>query len=545
MHKLTKRRFLMICLIFSMHTAIAQTFTNSTPQIPGWNDSLKRTLDLTAQSLPALSTGTFKLKQVIIHMGNMSDGTVNFSYYAAKLTAPNGAYIYIITGRPNGGSWTFSSSTRHEFDIKFRDNSNLMWPSTTAGSQNAEPWNIGYYKAITNDVFNNFSGINPNGVWTLTIYETSVSNGCRFNDFSLEFGVPYVENNLTSYTVNDNCSSPLCLLSSEITIGTNVGFSDPGSISDLWDPNTTPSCIWNSNRNNSAWFKFIATATTSHITISGVTGSLQTLVVQNTLGICNAANYSVVNGGCPEDAINDTYPSQRYSNGSTSNQQLNLSGLNIGQTYYLVVDGEGGAVSPFYIEISGASNTCTDVLPVEFVNFTSTCQNDGQLISWQTYTETNNDYFTILKSEDGEFFSAITEISGAGNSNVINNYNYLDNEINDNTFYYQIKQTDFDGKFTYSELVNSNCSLSINGNITAYYNKSNSTLAITLNRLENSILKFTVYDMLGRTIITKNQNTNGITKFSLPIDITLDGCYILTINNNDKNEAPVILKFIK
>jgi hypothetical protein len=45
-------------------------------------------------------------------------------------------------------------------------------------------------------------------------------------------------------------------------------------------------------------------------------------------------------------------------------------------------------------------------------------------------------------------------MNGAGNSNSIIMYEYLDNSIeNNNNYYYRLKQTDFDGKFTYSNSI--------------------------------------------------------------------------------------------
>ena len=44
-------------------------------------------------------------------------------------------------------------------------------------------------------------------------------------------------------------------------------------------------------------------------------------------------------------------------------------------------------------------------------------------------------------------------VNGAGNSNTQLNYEYDDFEIMDNICYYRLKQTDYDGKFKYHNLI--------------------------------------------------------------------------------------------
>ena len=46
----------------------------------------------------------------------------------------------------------------------------------------------------------------------------------------------------------------------------------------------------------------------------------------------------------------------------------------------------------------------------------------------------------------------IMKIKGAGNSNNVRNYIAIDNNPSDGTNYYRLKQTDFDGNYSYSEI---------------------------------------------------------------------------------------------
>ena len=57
----------------------------------------------------------------------------------------------------------------------------------------------------------------------------------------------------------------------------------------------------------------------------------------------------------------------------------------------------------------------------------------------------NNDYFTIEKSEDGIYFEAIGEESGAGTTFNESRYSFTDEAPTDGLNYYRLIQTDFDG----------------------------------------------------------------------------------------------------
>jgi Secretion system C-terminal sorting domain len=96
-------------------------------------------------------------------------------------------------------------------------------------------------------------------------------------------------------------------------------------------------------------------------------------------------------------------------------------------------------------------------LPIELLKFEGICQTSGIDFKWITATEKNNAYFEIEKSRDGLLFESVARIIGAGNSNDLKAYNYTLQIKNDSIFYYRLKQVDFNGDFSYSELISINC----------------------------------------------------------------------------------------
>lgn len=92
-------------------------------------------------------------------------------------------------------------------------------------------------------------------------------------------------------------------------------------------------------------------------------------------------------------------------------------------------------------------------LPIELLYFSSKSHIYYNELRWATASENNNDYFTIEKTRDGTYFYNVAVIKGAGNSVQKLEYLYLDRDIEDGINYYILKQTDYDGKFKYSDII--------------------------------------------------------------------------------------------
>ena len=73
-------------------------------------------------------------------------------------------------------------------------------------------------------------------------------------------------------------------------------------------------------------------------------------------------------------------------------------------------------------------------------------------MSWTTATEINNDYFTIERSADGVVWETVSKVNGAGNSGQDLSYEAYDQSPVAGTSYYRLKQTDFDGQSSYSNI---------------------------------------------------------------------------------------------
>ena len=135
-------------------------------------------------------------------------------------------------------------------------------------------------------------------------------------------------------------------------------------------------------------------------------------------------------------------------------------------------------------------------LPIELVRFSSMCDGDRVKLLWTTSSEINNDFFTIERSVDGVNFDEIANIAGAGNSNQIIDYTWFDETPLNGIAYYRLKQTDFDGKFSYSNLKASNCEEQADYGI--YPNPAINS--VMLKSSSNLLMKYQLISLEGKII---------------------------------------------
>lgn len=80
--------------------------------------------------------------------------------------------------------------------------------------------------------------------------------------------------------------------------------------------------------------------------------------------------------------------------------------------------------------------------------------NNEVIISWETESEVNNDYFEVQKRVGtSSIWRTIAAVNGNGTSSLNHYYSCIDEEFRNELTYYRIQQTDFDGKKTWSKIV--------------------------------------------------------------------------------------------
>jgi len=99
-------------------------------------------------------------------------------------------------------------------------------------------------------------------------------------------------------------------------------------------------------------------------------------------------------------------------------------------------------------------------LPVSLGNFSAVQDKKGTIeLKWLTYTEINNDYFSLERSGNGTEFTPITRIEGAGNYNSVLKYQFTDKAPLSGINYYRLRQVDFDGNSRLSQVISASVSV--------------------------------------------------------------------------------------
>ncbi|MBN8702813.1 MAG: T9SS type A sorting domain-containing protein [Bacteroidetes bacterium] len=157
-------------------------------------------------------------------------------------------------------------------------------------------------------------------------------------------------------------------------------------------------------------------------------------------------------------------------------------------------------------------------LPIELIYFKAEALGTTVNFNWATATEQNNNYFTIERSADGVEFLPVLEMKGAGNSTNIITYIAADKNPVNGDNYYRLKQTDFDGNFSYSKVVYA--TVSKNQGVRIYPNpgdKNEIEFAITATDY-SGVVAISIVDVRGANVLpsdlTINVSQSGFLKLS-------------------------------
>jgi len=86
-----------------------------------------------------------------------------------------------------------------------------------------------------------------------------------------------------------------------------------------------------------------------------------------------------------------------------------------------------------------------NALPIELASFNAEAVGRTVKLTWETASETNNDYFSLLRSKDGANFDELAIVQGVGTSLTTVDYEIVDERPYQGISYYKLLQTDFDG----------------------------------------------------------------------------------------------------
>lgn len=182
------------------------------------------------------------------------------------------------------------------------------------------------------------------------------------------------------------------------------------------------------------------------------------------------------------------------------------------------------------------------LLPIKLFGLRVSKTINGAELRWSTTSETNNDYFEPERSADGKIFSPVGRVKGSGTSSQLQNYSFLDKTPLRGYNYYRIKQTDFDGKSSYTHTVAINFDYS-EQSIMVFPNPASNEITVKHGFPDNVLIELNIYTTAGKMV----EKRFSITGEPLVQNIAAlrPGLYILEVNVADRSHKTLRTKFIK
>jgi hypothetical protein len=307
------------------------------------------------------------------------------------------------------------------------------------------------------------------------------------------------------------CPNPTSLSQSAFTFTGTVGAPpSAGGIYTSDVPGNLGTVFGGSIESNS-WYSFIAVSTTHTFNIvPSPACAIQARVLSVTMS-----------GSC---CVTFTSMSNFYS--STTSGTVTATGLTIGNTYYLMVDGNSNANCNYSIP----TWVLTSILPIEFVSFIGNPEGKINILEWVTASEDSKSKFTLQHSKDGVIFENVITLNGkATNGNGAKYLAYDENPFEDVT-YYRLKYTDNSALEKYSNIISINLKNKYDVIVNLHPNPTTNDLFFDYYSKAKSTLTIELMDYSGKTVLKNNQLIEeGQNSIVLPLNDLERGVYILKV----------------
>ena len=170
-------------------------------------------------------------------------------------------------------------------------------------------------------------------------------------------------------------------------------------------------------------------------------------------------------------------------------------------------------------------------LPVEWLYFRGVHLDGENVLSWSTASEVNAESFQVMRRAPHEdAYTVIGEVAAAGTTSEAQIYKYTDEDVRlAGTYYYKLKQVDYNGAYSFSNIVAIDMSRELAEEVVLYPNP-----AVNFINIQNQAKmdKVEVIDMQGKKVATYTRSDIVNGRLSLD-EIVSSGQYHFTIYTLD------------
>ena len=184
------------------------------------------------------------------------------------------------------------------------------------------------------------------------------------------------------------------------------------------------------------------------------------------------------------------------------------------------------------------------VTAIDLVSFDGQATEQGNRLDWTSASEFNSDSYIVEKSTNGTDFYEIGTVKVAGNSNVKNDYYFLDKDVKSNVSYYRLVELDRSGaKEVVTDIVvitkeSNNWDIGQIAPIPA-----TDFINIDVNSVDETNYTLEIYNVAGKLIRTTEGNVvAGVSSLKIDISDLPIGTYFINLTNGRETQ---VARFVK
>ncbi|HLP53907.1 MAG TPA: T9SS type A sorting domain-containing protein [Fluviicola sp.] len=192
----------------------------------------------------------------------------------------------------------------------------------------------------------------------------------------------------------------------------------------------------------------------------------------------------------------------------------------------------GGATGITTFNIPPGCNYYNASLPVSILSYSSSCDNDAEVIKWSSESETRFDHYELQYSPDLETFYSIVSIPGKNTTASLTHYEYsVAPELSEDLSYFRLKMVDIDGAIELSDPISSKQCNKYEDALLHSYSFQNQQFNIKLNESNTSV---ELFNTMGQAL-TGSIRLNDNLEITIPVSSDCPTVYFLKISSADQS----------
>ncbi|MGB4603571.1 MAG: hypothetical protein WBI08_03935, partial [Bacteroidales bacterium] len=172
-------------------------------------------------------------------------------------------------------------------------------------------------------------------------------------------------------------------------------------------------------------------------------------------------------------------------------------------------------------------------LPVTLLYFKVYCVGENVALKWETASEINCEYYLVERSSDGISWESVAYIQGAGNSNEVSTYSWVDNfDSKGKALYYRLTQFDYDGEYEVLGTQSILCNAADDDHWITINTDIFNNILINFTATEGEPYEIKVFNLLGELMYFQSGTVeNSIEQFIIPTYGWASSIYLVDVSS--------------